>query len=557
MEPCRVPVIVNHERESCDDWRETGRETPMSANRNTQVARDFHAATKYTLVNQGTPDEDILAGTPPNLENAIWQEDWSIEPRPFKSYTMAESLELPREFAPFTLSILDAIADPGPRASSATPDRDRLARICLLSNGILKTGGHGTNRVIEYRAAGGTGARYHLELYLVTGDLPELDAGVYHYDAKEHTFRVLRRGDYRAALVEASGNEPSVASAPAVLAATSTYWRNAWRYKGRAYRHTYWDLGTTVANILAVAAASELSSTVVMGFVEDDVNGLLGIDGQHESTVCLVPLGQGSRPAPDAGNIEALNLETIPISAREVEFPPITDINNATRLESSAEVAAWRANPLRRTLPQPTGELTPLQPLASDAASGMPVDEAIRRRRSTRHYDVETPIPFDAVSTLLERGNRGAAIDCLDLAAPALADPYLIVNNVEGLAQGSYAFHPQQAALELLEPGNMRERAARLACGQDYAGAAHVNLYYLADLEPILDHYGNRGYRVAQFQAALYASRLHLGTHAFRLGAVGSTSVDDEVIDFFSPHAAGKSYMFILTFGKRRRRNAG
>lgn len=101
----------------------------MSANRDTSAARAFHAATKYTLVNQGQPDEDILAGTPPNLEKAIWQEDWSIEPRPFKSYVSAESLELPREFAPFTLPILDAIADPGPRASSATPDRDTLARI--------------------------------------------------------------------------------------------------------------------------------------------------------------------------------------------------------------------------------------------------------------------------------------------------------------------------------------------------------------------------------------------------------------------------------------------
>lgn len=529
----------------------------MPTNRETRAARDFHAATKYTLVDPNDPEGDILAGTPPNIEKAIWQEDWSIEPRPFKSYTTAETLELPREFAPFTLSILDAIADPGPRGSSATPDRDSLARICLLSNGILKTSSHGAGRVIEYRAAGGTGARYHLELYLVTSDLPGLDAGVYHYDAKEHTFRVLRRGDDRAALVEASGGEPSVADAPATLVATSTYWRNAWRYKGRAYRHAYWDLGSTVANILAVAAASELSSKVVMGFVEDEANHLLGVDGQHESTVCLIPLGQGSPTPAATGTVEPLDLETVPISAHEVEFPTITAINNATRIESGAEVAAWRANPLRRTIPLPAGEVTALQPLASDAAPDMPVDEAIRRRRSTRHYDLETPIPFDAVSTLLERGNRGAAFDCLDPSAPAIVDPYLIVNNVEGLARGSYAYHPQQSEFELLAAGDMREDAYRLACGQRYAGDAHVNLYYLADLEPILERYGNRGYRVAQFQAALYASRLHLGTHAFRLGAVGSTSLDDDVIDFFSPHAAGKSYLFILTFGKRRPRKAG
>lgn len=523
----------------------------MTANRDTNAAIAFHNATRYTLVNQGREDANILMGTPPHLENAIWQEDWSIEPSPFKHYTSAESLPLPRDFAPFTMPILDAIADTGELPPSGTPDLDILARICLLSNGILKTGGHGTNRVIEYRAAGGTGARYHLELYVVCGDLNGLDAGVYHYDAKEHTFRTLRRGDYRAAIVEASGQEPAVATAPAVLVATSTYWRNAWRYKGRAYRHTYWDLGTTLANILAVAAASEVSSKVVMGYVDNDVNHLLGVDGERESTVCLVPLGAGSEP-PASPAIDPLDLDTAPISASEIEFPAITAINAATRLHTPQEVVDWRAAQLHRVPAQPTGELTTLLPLAAADIPGMTVDDAIRRRRSTRNYAVDTPIPLEAVATLLERANQGAAFDCVP--ALPLVDPYLIVNNVEGLEPGAYAYHPEQTALELLQPGNLRDRATALACGQNYAGESHVNLYYLAGLEPILERYGNRGYRVVQVQSALLASRLHLGTHAFGLGAVGSTSVDDEVTAFFAPHAAGKSFMFILTFGKRRRK---
>ncbi|HUG14005.1 MAG TPA: SagB/ThcOx family dehydrogenase [Thermomicrobiales bacterium] len=525
----------------------------MTDNRDTSAAIAFHNATKYSLINQGQEDANILMGTPPHLENAIWQEDWSIEPSPFKHYTTAETIALPREFAPFTLSILDAIADTGDLAGGGTPDLDALARICLLSNGILKTGGHGTGRVIEYRAAGGTGARYHLELYIVCGDLPGLDAGVYHYDAKKHAFRTLRRGDYRAALVEASGDEPSVASAPAVLVAASTYWRNAWRYKGRAYRHVYWDLGTTLANILAVAAASDLSSAVVMGYVDQDVNRLLGVDGERESAVCLVPLGRGDGPT-TTQLVEPLALETVPISAREVEFPHITAINRSTQLTDADEAVRWRSAPLHRVDAQPTGDLVPLRPLLANDVPRMTVDDAIRRRRSTRHYAVETPIPFGAVSTLLERANRGVALDC----APALplVDPYLIVNNVEELAQGAYAYHPEHAALERLRPGSLREQATALACGQGYAGESHVNLYYLADLEPILERYGNRGYRLAQVQSALLASRLHLGTHAFGLGAVGSTSVDDEVTAFFAPHAAGKSFMFILTFGKRRRRGA-
>ena len=71
---------------------------------------------------------------------------------------------------------------------------------------------------------------------------------MYHYGAHDNGLRRLRSGDYRSLLAEATGAAPSIIEAPAVVVATSTFWRNAWRYQARAYRHVYWDLGTTLAN---------------------------------------------------------------------------------------------------------------------------------------------------------------------------------------------------------------------------------------------------------------------------------------------------------------------
>src|SRR5207245_3470079 len=100
------------------------------------------------------------------------------------------------------------------------------------SNGLLERGmRRRQGRAIEFRTAGGTGARYHLELYFVCGELADLAAGVYHYAAHDHTLRQLRRGDLRGALVAATGDEPSIVDAPVVMAITSTFWRNSWRYK--------------------------------------------------------------------------------------------------------------------------------------------------------------------------------------------------------------------------------------------------------------------------------------------------------------------------------------
>lgn len=525
-------------------------------NRDTNATWTFHNATKYVAVRDEAGQEQFLMGTPPDLEAAIWEQDWSLEPFAFKIYEAITPLAIPRDFPASTLPALEAIARTGAeQQGQALPDRAALARIALLSNGLLnrqRTSRSG--QTIQFRTAGGTGARYHLELYFICADLPDLDAGIYHYAAHDHTLRQLRAGDVRGALVAATGGEPAVAHAPVVLAVTSTFWRNAWRYKGRAYRHTFWDAGTSLSHALAVAASAGLPARVVLGYADAPVNELLGIDGQREATVALCALGRAESIAPAAPALPPLNYPTRAISPREVTFPAIPLMHGASSLVSGAEAAAWRAQPLRRTPPEPQGALIPLEPLPDDQLAPTPIEDIIWRRRSTRHYDTSTPISFAAFSTLLDRSSRGFAADCLDLDALPLHDAYLIVNGVEGLAPGVYLHHPRRGAVELLREGDFRRAAQRLAVQQEYAADAHVNSYYLTELAPVLERYGNRGYRLAQLECALYAGKLHLGTHALGLGAVGSTSFDDEVVQFFSPRAAGQSYMFVTVFGKRRPR---
>jgi nitroreductase len=335
---------------------------------------------------------------------------------------------------------------------------------------------------------------------------------------------------------------------------TSTFWRNAWRYKARAYRHAFWDAGTTFANILALAASAELPTKLVLGFADAAVNDLLGIDGSREATLALCAIGHASGAAPAAPTVTPLDHPTKPISSREVEFPMIGTMHIASGLASGDDAAQWRSNPLRRDAPEPQGGLFSLQPIAAAELPDAPIEDIIRRRRSTRHYDTEKPIGFDAFSTLVERSTRGVSADWAAPGALPLHDQYLIVNSVEGLEPGVYQVHPGRNAIELVRPGTFREQATRLAALQEYAGDAHVNSYFLTDLDPVLAHYGNRGYRIAQLEAALYGSRLHLGTHAVGLGAVGSTSFDNEVVEFFAPGSTSAVYMFVVVFGKRRRR---
>jgi SagB-type dehydrogenase family enzyme len=515
----------------------------------------FHDTTKYYSLSDTEPgDERIGIGDPATRTEAIWQKDWDIKPFLYKVYETLPPIELTRDLPDTGLPALEAIAATGAEASArVVPDRALLGRLGLLTNGSLdRTWTTPDGRVHHYRTAGGTGAQYHLELYFVCGDLADLDAGVYHYSALDHSLRLLRTGDFRAALVEATGDEPSVAAAPVVLAMTSTFWRNAWRYRERAYRHTFWDAGTSLSHILAVAASGQVATELVFGYADALVNAVLGVDGVRESTVALVALGNTEGGPPSAPALARLDLPTRRLSPAEVTFHAITDMHLASSLSSGAEAARWRSRQWRRPAPEPTGELTALRPVPADRLDPRPAEQIIFRRRSTRNYDTDAEIPFDAFSTLLERSTRGVASDVLTPGAP-LTDLYLIVNAVEGLTPGVYLHHPDRNAVELIRAGTFRKEATRIAATQHYAGDAHVNLYFLAHLPSILERYGDRGYRLAQLEGALHAGKLHLGTHALGLGAVGSTSFDDEVVEFLSPHAAGKDYMFVTVFGKRRR----
>lgn len=513
-------------------------------------AQEFHDATKYYALSDETSDDRIGIGDPAAGTGAIWQKDWDIKPELHKIYETAPATGLTRDLPGTGRPAIDSLSATG-AGGAGVPDRALLGRLGLLTNGLLNRSlVTRDGRTHQFRTAGGTGAMYHLELYFVCGELADLAAGVYQYSTVDHTLRLLRAGDFRAALVDATGDEPAVATAPVVLALTSTFWRNAWRYRERAYRHVFWDAGTSLSHLLAVAASVDVPAELVFGYADQLVNDLLGVDGQRESAVALVALGHSSEVPQIVPPVDALDLPTRRLSPAEVTFHAITDMHRASSLTSGDEAAAWRARRWARPAREPLGQLITLRPTAEPGPA--PVEQTILRRRSTRKYDPDVAIPFEAFSTLLDRSTRGVASDVLVPGSP-LTELHLIVNAVEGLAPGVYRHHPSLGAVELVREGDFRDQATRIAAAQSYAGLAHVNLYYLADLPAIVERYGPRGYRLAQLEGALHAGKLHLGTHTMGLGAVGSTSFDDEVIEFFSPAAQGLSYMFVTVFGKRIR----
>jgi len=382
-----------------------------------------------------------------------------------------------------------------------------------------------------------------------------LEAGVYHFDPQALALRQLRQGDYRQVLVEASAQELSIARAPATFVLTDVIWRNAVKYQAREYRHAFWDSGTLLANTLAMAAAHRLPARVVLGFVDADVSRLLDLDLERELALALVPIGATPDTSiPPAPAVTPLHLQIEPYSRHELDFPAIRTMHAASSLPDADAVITWHSTLPSLTRPAPAGPLTALHPLADDELPSDPIEQVIVRRGSARAFAREA-IGFRQLSTALNRTLRGLNADFLESPQTLLNDAYLIVNAVDGLAPGAYVYHPDRQALELLKTGNFRTTAGQLALHQDLAADASVAIFCLADLPSILTSLGNRGYRAAQLDASLAAGQLYLAAYALGFSATGLTFSDDAVTDFFSPHAQGKSVMFLIALGKKRKRS--
>ena len=80
-------------------------------------------------------------------------------------------------------------------------------------------------------------------------------------------------------------------------------------------------------------------------------------------------------------------------------------------------------------------------------------------------------------------------------------------------------------------------------------------VFFLVELRRILERFGNRGYRAVQLEAGALGGKLYLAAYAQQLGATGLTFYDDDVVKFFSPHAEGKTAIFLVALGKSARRS--
>jgi SagB-type dehydrogenase family enzyme len=213
--------------------------------------------------------------------------DWGRRPEQYKTYLSAERVALPDPRGYQGLSLEHAIET---RRSvrdyaSQTLSSDELSRLLHAAQGI-------TERRWGFRAAPSAGALYPIELYAVVHDVAGIEPGTYHYAVPEHGLELLQPGDFRATIVGAGLGQAFLGQANVCFVLSAIFQRTRWRYRERTYRYILIEAGHVGQNLYLAATSMGLGACAVGAFFDDDLNDLLGLDGQEEAVLYVISVGK-------------------------------------------------------------------------------------------------------------------------------------------------------------------------------------------------------------------------------------------------------------------------
>ena len=232
----------------------------------------YQQATKYTR-------ESLRDG---------WMLDWENKPPTYKEYPEAPLLELPAPLPRATMD-LDEVLRARRSVRRFTPEPltlDQLSYLLWAAAGIQRE-----EEGCAFRTAPSAGALYPVETYVAASRVESVPAGLHHYHVAFHALEELRAGGLGGEVARGALGQAMCREAPAVFLWTGVFPRSKWKYRQRAYRYVYLDAGHVGENLYLAATALGLGCCTVGALFDDDLNGLLGVDGEDESVIYLAAVG--------------------------------------------------------------------------------------------------------------------------------------------------------------------------------------------------------------------------------------------------------------------------
>jgi SagB-type dehydrogenase family enzyme len=214
--------------------------------------------------------------------------DWSSQPELYKQYPDAQRVDLPPAKPPNNCPLHDVLQNRRSiRDFADVPiSSQALSHLLWASTGISRK-----EQGYEFRTAPSAGALYPVETYLCINNIQAIPTGIYHYNVKGHYLELLKQGNHAVHVTRTALDQQMCRAAAVVLIWTAVFQRSKWKYGQRAYRYVYLDVGHAAENLALAATSLDLGSCPIAALYDDEVNGLIGVDGAEESVLYMTVVG--------------------------------------------------------------------------------------------------------------------------------------------------------------------------------------------------------------------------------------------------------------------------
>ncbi len=204
-----------------------------------------------------------------------------------QNHKVGETLSLPDPEEVGEITLEETLSQrTSSRNFSGTPlSLQEIGQLAWAAQGIGKSQDGITGATRTAPSAGGT---HPLVVYVVAGEMEELDAGIYRYHTGGHELERVVGDDKRGALAAASLNQDFISEAPVTLVVAARYEATTRAYGDRGERYVKMEAGHAGQNLCLQAEALGMGCVVVGAFDDQEIKNILRTD---TSPLSVIPIG--------------------------------------------------------------------------------------------------------------------------------------------------------------------------------------------------------------------------------------------------------------------------
>ena len=499
--------------------------------------------------------------------------DWANQPDPFRRYDHSTIFSLDHPLITTTPSY-DSFFYTRQQPAAAL-NRDSISHIFYESLAISAWKQAGNNRW-SLRVNPSSGDLHPTEAYLITAPVTGLteEPGVYHYSAYRHAL------ERRLVLTSDEWNSicHNLPPGSLLIALTSIYWRESWKYGERAFRYCNHDVGHAIGTINFAALALGWKTRLIHFIADDALEKLLGLDLQEgpeaEHVDCLLLIAPAHEITKESTvNLPALLLERI--KPDDFEGTPNTLSNEHHDwpvIDTVAEVCRFKGH--CQFNKNHSGNENNNYKLPADRH--IPAREIIRKRRSAIAMDGHSSISKDVFYRMMMHVSPHTGNNILEvLPWRSCVSFALFIHRVDDLPAGLYLLArdpgheaslrntlrsgffwnkpegcPDFLHLYLLQHADTRDAARTISCHQDIAADGVFALAMLAEFDAGLEQYGASFYPRLFWETGLIGQILYLEAEAAGIRSTGiGCFFDDAMHEVLGIHDHSWQSLYHFTVG--------